>query len=258
MNITHWRSSSPQKWSPLTFHFRNTNYYGQVNWDHFGLNCSFKFLHNTYMSSKCSQSTHACWTHITGSFLISFWVGLHVIRRTVKNIPPFNCKRDYELSTRTNITVLNCFVFVCNPCTHTHKNTQMLYQYDDANWSCKAPHEFIIHGNPTEIWVSVSLRIQPHRQACKAHTHVIHMPTRKPFLFVCLCAHTCNDSRNSPANSIVESHGTIVDVSYFCLHAVNMQSLHEQPCKSRHEEIMEEDGNHRAQELHQKKQLLRI
>lgn len=42
---------------------------------------------------ECSW-IHACCTYITGSFFISFWVGLHVIRRTIKNIPPFICKTE--------------------------------------------------------------------------------------------------------------------------------------------------------------------
>ncbi len=70
-----------------------------------------------------------------------------------------------------------------------------------------------------------------------------------------MCLHTCNDSRDSPANSIVESHGSIVDVSRFCLHTVNMKSFHEQPRKCRHKEVMEQNRNHRTQELHQSEKI---
>lgn len=85
-----------------------------------------------------------------------------------------------------------------------------------------------------------------------AHIHVTEHIYIKAYICVCVyLLPTCNDSRDSPANSIVESHGSIVDVSHFCLHAVNMQSFHKQPRKCRHEEVMEQNCNHRAQELQQ-------
>lgn len=44
------------------------------------------------------------------------------------------------------------------------------YQYDDGYRTGKAPDEFVIDGDPTEVWVPVSLWVQAHSQACRRHT----------------------------------------------------------------------------------------
>lgn len=45
------------------------------------------------------------------------------------------------------------------------------YQYDDGNWTSKAPDEFVIDGDPAEIWVPITLWVQAHRQACSKETN---------------------------------------------------------------------------------------
>lgn len=44
--------------------------------------------------------------------------------------------------------------------------------------------------------------------------------------------HTSDEGRHSPTNQVVESHGSIVDVSHFADHAVDMQPLQEEPGES--------------------------
>lgn len=41
----------------------------------------------------------------------------------------------------------------------------MYYQYDNGYRTSEAPDEFVIDGDPTEVWVPVTLWIQAHRQA---------------------------------------------------------------------------------------------
>lgn len=64
---------------------------------------------------------------------------------------------------------------------------------------------------------------------------------------------TCDDGGNAPANSVVEPHGSIVDVALLGLHAVDMKAFHEHPGKCGHEKIMQQDGNDCAQELQEEK-----
>lgn len=71
---------------------------------------------------------------------------------------------------------------------------------------------------------------------------------------MCLCGCVCvcltgDNSRYAPADGVVEPHGTEVDVALLRLHAVDMEALHEHPGKRGHEEVMQEDGNDRTQEL---------
>ena len=73
-------------------------------------------------------------------------------------------------------------------------------------------------------------------------------------VFVCLrilrvCVCTCDDGRHTPPDGIVEPHGSVVDVASLCLHAVDVEPLHKQPGKRGHEEIVQQDGHHRTQEL---------
>lgn len=68
------------------------------------------------------------------------------------------------------------------------------------------------------------------------------------FLFF-IKAQTCDKGRNSPANQVVESHGSIIDVSDFADHAVNMQPLQEEPGESAEVEEMQQDGDDGAQKL---------
>ena len=44
------------------------------------------------------------------------------------------------------------------------------YQYDDGYGTCKAPDEFVVDGDPTEIWVSITFRVQAHGEACDEDT----------------------------------------------------------------------------------------
>lgn len=67
-------------------------------------------------------------------------------------------------------------------------------------------------------------------------------------LHVCVCV-TRDNGGHAPADGVVEPHGAIVDVALLSLHAVDMKALHEHPGKRGHEEVMQEDGDDRAQEL---------
>lgn len=60
---------------------------------------------------------------------------------------------------------------------------------------------------------------------------------------------TCDNGRDAPADGVVEPHGAKVDVALLGLHAVDVKALHEHPGKCGHEEIMQQDGDHGAQEL---------
>lgn len=60
---------------------------------------------------------------------------------------------------------------------------------------------------------------------------------------------TQQHSRNSPAQGMVEAHGTTVYVTRLNLHAVEVQALHQEPCKGAEEEVVQEDGDHSAHQL---------
>lgn len=69
------------------------------------------------------------------------------------------------------------------------------------------------------------------------------------FMHSTLCILTCDNGRDAPAHDVVEPHGPRVDVACLSQHAVDMQALHEGPGKGAHVDVVEEDGDHRAQEL---------
>lgn len=60
---------------------------------------------------------------------------------------------------------------------------------------------------------------------------------------------TCDNGRDAPADGVVEPHGAVVDVALLGLHAVDVKALDKHPGKRGHEEIMQQDGDHGAQEL---------
>lgn len=60
---------------------------------------------------------------------------------------------------------------------------------------------------------------------------------------------TCDEGRHSPANQVVESHGSIVDVSHFAYHAVDVQPLQEEPGESAEVEEVQQDGDDCAHKL---------
>lgn len=60
---------------------------------------------------------------------------------------------------------------------------------------------------------------------------------------------TCDDGGDAPADGVVEPHGAVVDVALLGLHAVDVEALHEHPGEGGHEEVMQQDGDHSAQEL---------
>lgn len=60
---------------------------------------------------------------------------------------------------------------------------------------------------------------------------------------------TCYEGRDSPANQVVEPHGSIVDVSHFADHAVDVQPLQEEPGEGAEVEEVQQDGDDCAQKL---------
>lgn len=40
------------------------------------------------------------------------------------------------------------------------------YQYDYGNGTSKAPQQFVIDGDPTEVWIPITLWVQAHCQSC--------------------------------------------------------------------------------------------
>lgn len=41
------------------------------------------------------------------------------------------------------------------------------YQDDNGYGTSKAPQEFVIDGDPTEVWVPITLWVEAHCQACE-------------------------------------------------------------------------------------------
>ena len=66
---------------------------------------------------------------------------------------------------------------------------------------------------------------------------------------------TCDDGRDAPAHHVVEAHGPCVDIAHLGQHAVDVQALHEGPGEGAHVDIVQEDGDHRAQELRGRQRL---
>lgn len=60
---------------------------------------------------------------------------------------------------------------------------------------------------------------------------------------------TQQDSGDTPAQSVVEAHGTAVHIAWLHLHAVEVQPLHQEPRDGAEEEVVQEDGHGSAQQL---------
>lgn len=60
---------------------------------------------------------------------------------------------------------------------------------------------------------------------------------------------TQQHSRDTPAQGVVEAHSPVVHVARLNLHAVEVQSLHEEPGKGAEEEVVQEDGDRGAHQL---------
>lgn len=60
---------------------------------------------------------------------------------------------------------------------------------------------------------------------------------------------TQQHSRDTPAEGMVEAHGTTVHVAWLDLHAVEVQPLHEEPREGAQEEVVQENGDRSAQQL---------
>lgn len=71
------------------------------------------------------------------------------------------------------------------------------------------------------------------------------------FLHVNIREWTCDEGRHSPANQVVEPHGSVVDVSHFADHAIDMQPLQEEPGERAEVEEVQQDGDDCAQKLQQ-------
>lgn len=69
---------------------------------------------------------------------------------------------------------------------------------------------------------------------------------------------TCNNSRYPPANGIVEAHVSMVDVSDFSEHTVNVQTLHKCPGERAHVEVVKKDGYHCAHKLEIERKMVSI
>lgn len=63
---------------------------------------------------------------------------------------------------------------------------------------------------------------------------------------------TCDNGGHAPADGVVEPHGAVVDVALLCLHAVDVEAVHEHPGKRGHEEVVQQDGHNCAQKLHRR------
>lgn len=64
---------------------------------------------------------------------------------------------------------------------------------------------------------------------------------------------TGDEGGDAPAQKVVEPHGSVVDVSHFADHAVDVQPLQEEPGEGAEVEEVQQDGHHRAQELRRKR-----
>lgn len=60
---------------------------------------------------------------------------------------------------------------------------------------------------------------------------------------------TCDDGGEAPAHDVVEAHGPRVDVAHLGEHAVDVQALHGGPGEGAQVDVVQDDGDHRAQEL---------
>lgn len=62
-------------------------------------------------------------------------------------------------------------------------------------------------------------------------------------------SHTCDEGRHPPTNQVVEPHWSIVDVSHFADHAVDVQPLQEEPGECAEVEEVQQNGHNCAQKL---------
>lgn len=82
--------------------------------------------------------------------------------------------------------------------------------------------------------------------------HVFRQISISEISRVCTCVNVCvtrDNGGHAPADGVIEPHGSVVDVALLGLHAVDVKALHEHPGERGHEEVMQEDGDNRAQEL---------
>lgn len=75
------------------------------------------------------------------------------------------------------------------------------------------------------------------------------MTGRGDLSFLSTSVLTSDDGGGPPTNGIVEPHGSVVDIADFSLHAVDVEPLHKEPSECGEEEVVQQDGNHSAEEL---------
>lgn len=72
----------------------------------------------------------------------------------------------------------------------------------------------------------------------------------------CICDYTrvltCDEGGHSPANQVVESHWSVVDVSHLADHAVDVQPLQEEPGEGAEVEEVQQDSHDCAHKLQRK------
>lgn len=102
-----------------------------------------------------------------------------------------------------------------------HINT---HRHHKRNGTRETPYEGVVEREPAEVRVPVALGIQSHRQ-------------------------TRDEGRDAPPDQIVEPHGAVVDVAQLAQHAVDVQTLQEEPGEHAQPEEVQQDGHHRTQEL---------
>lgn len=61
--------------------------------------------------------------------------------------------------------------------------------------------------------------------------------------------HTCDEGGHAPTNQVVEPHRSIVDISHFADHAVDVQRLQEEPGEGAEVEEVQQNGHDCAQKL---------
>lgn len=64
---------------------------------------------------------------------------------------------------------------------------------------------------------------------------------------------TCDEGGDPPADQVVEPHGSVVDVSDFADHAVNVQPFQEEPGEGAKVEEVQQDGDHCAEKLQERR-----
>lgn len=66
---------------------------------------------------------------------------------------------------------------------------------------------------------------------------------------------TCNEGGNPPADQVVEPHGSVVDVSDFADHTIDVQPFQEEPGEGAQIEEVQQDGDDCAEKLQKKDRL---